>query len=126
MIPVLIGAAVGLAGAALLRGDDKPQQPDTRKRQVSEDYVLQYLRQAGKELPCKTRKVSNRGGSSGARFIPSGNLSKDFGRIEDMLDNPNVSDKFISDALSAIDQQAQWDDVVLNFIAYYRDRLSKR
>ncbi len=49
MVPVIIGAAVGLAGAALLSGDDK-KQPDTEKRQVSEDYVMRQLNRAGKDL----------------------------------------------------------------------------
>ncbi len=49
MIPVIIGAAVGLAGAALLSGDDK-KQPETEKRQVSEDYIMQQLNRAGKNF----------------------------------------------------------------------------
>lgn len=51
MIPVLVGAAIGLAGAALLSGDDKSNQPpEKEKRVVSEDYVERQLARAGKNL----------------------------------------------------------------------------
>ena len=67
MIPFIIGAAMaaampgaavagalgigaGLAGVALLGGDDKSNEPKTEKQQVSEDYVARQLARAGKKL----------------------------------------------------------------------------
>ena len=48
MIPVIIGAAVGLAGVAIFSGDDKSNQPAIEKHEVSEDYVRRQLNHAGK------------------------------------------------------------------------------
>ena len=55
MIPLIIGAAVGLAGVAILSGDDKSNQPATEKRVVSEDYVKKQLNHAGKNLSSDRR-----------------------------------------------------------------------
>ena len=121
MIPVIVGAAaVGLAGAALLGGNDKPKQPVKEKRQVSEDYVMKQLARAGKNLQGAS--------ASGTRFIPSGDFGADFEKIENMLASPNVNDEFISEALNAIEQQAerQWSDRALNLVADYREKLRQR
>jgi len=125
MVPVIIGAAVGLAGAALLSGDDK-KQPDTEKRQVSEDYVKWQLDRAGKNI--ETPSTPRRGSLSDMKFIPSGNFGADFEKIENMLASPNVSDKFISHALQMIESRAKidWNDQALNFVAYYREKLRNR
>ena len=110
MIPVLIGAAVGLAGAALLSGDDKSQQPDTRKRQVSEDYVSQYLRQAGKGLPCKTRKGDD--------------FSDEFARVDSLLARSAHVDQ-IRNELHSIERTAKnlRDVTALSKVAEYYDRI---
>lgn len=53
MIPVIIGAAVGLASVAIFSGDDKSNQPVTEKHEVSEDYVRRQLNHAGKSFSTK-------------------------------------------------------------------------
>ena len=134
MIPVIIGAAALAAGAAgyALGKSDTPKKvvvnTVTQKAEVSEDYVKWQLDRAGKDLSQGGSKISDRGSSSGMRFVPSGNFSDDFEKIENFLGNPNVDNDFISDALDSIEQRAehQWDDKALNFVAYYREKLRYR
>ena len=124
MIPVIVGAAaVGLAGAALLGGNDKPKQPVKEKRQVSEDYVMKQLARAGKNIPTNATPST-----SGMKFACSGDFGADFAKIENMLASPNFNDEFISEALNAIEQQAerQWSDRALNLVADYREKLRQR
>lgn len=118
MIPILVGAAVGLAGAALLSGDNKSNQPpETEKRQVSQDYAMRYLNRAGKHLQDDSSTAAQ-----------SDDFSEDFARIENMLVNPNVNYVSIKNELESIRLKAKrrHDDKALNFVAYYRDKLSKR
>ena len=64
MIPVIIGATIGLAGVAIFSGNDKSNQPVTEKHAVSEDYVRRQLNHAGKS------------------FSPGGNSVADFAKLE--------------------------------------------
>lgn len=117
MIPVIVGAAaVGLAGAALLGGDDKSKQPVKEKRQVSENYVMQQLARAGKNIETDTQAT------------PSEDFSADFKRIENMFVNPNISYVSIKNELESIRLKAKRrnDDKALNLVADYRKKLGKR
>lgn len=134
MIPVIIGAAALAAGAAgyALGKSDTPKKvvvnTVTQKAEVSEDYVKWQLQHAGKGLPQGDKKISKRKSSSGARFIPSGNFSDDFEKIENFLGNPNVDTGFISDALDSIEQRARnfGNEKAINFVEYYRYKLLYR
>ena len=123
MIPIIVGAAVGLAGAAILSSDDKPKQPVKEKRQVSEDYVMRQLNRAGKNLqksPVESLQSSG--------FVCSNSFSKDFGRIDDLLSKPNISNEYIADALNKIERRAKThrNNTALNFVKDYRKKLRYR
>ena len=113
MIPVIIGAAVGLAGAALLSGDDK-KQPETEKRQVSEDYIMQQLNRAGKNFsaiqqtnfPAVQQSDENTIQYFREQHDKKHNdyeLEKAFSNIEKKIAQPNRNNKAIKKKLFAIE-----------------------
>lgn len=129
MVPLLIGAAAVAAGAALM-SDDKPEQEAvTRNKQnISEQRVKQRLNRAGRSIKTIEQGIPNSQTSSEMRFFCSGDFGTDFEKIENMLNSSNVDNDFINNALDAIEERAYQfgDDKVLNFVEYYRHKLSLR
>ena len=62
------------------------------------------------------------------KFIPSGDFSADFEKIENMLASPNVNDEFISEALNAIENAARRKSFqgTVTLVNHYREKLRKR
>ena len=132
MIPVLVGAAaVGLGAALLSGGDDEPEPAVTQKKKyLSKKQAQQFeqrLNRAGRRIKTVGQGVPNFQASSG-RSTSSGDFSADFERVENMLDNPNVSYLSIENELESIKLRANQlnDEKALNFVAYYREKLNNR
>ena len=75
MIPVIIGAAVGLAGVAIFSGDDKSKQPEIERHEVSEDYVKRQLNRAGKNFSPDNNFSAN---FAGIKNVTAKNMDKRF------------------------------------------------
>jgi hypothetical protein len=129
MIPLLIGAAAVGLGAALM-SDDKPKEEAVTQNKIhlTDKQVERRLNSAGRRIKTVGEETPNYPSSSGMHFIPSGDFSEDFGKIENMLDSPNIGDEFIDEALGSIEKLAMrnWNDQALNFVAYYREKLRNR
>ena len=126
-VALAAGGGVGFA----LGKDNKPEQVIVKKAEISEDYVKWQLARAGKNIETNTQAApptQQRGSSSDMKFIPSGDFSADFEKIENMLASPNVNDEFISEALYAIEGEARRKSFhgTLTLVDYYRDKLHKR
>ena len=133
MIPVIVGAVALAAGAGVgfaLGKNDKPEQVIVKKAEVSEDYVKWCAERAGKNIETNTQAAppaQQSNSSSGMKFIPSGDFSADFEKIENMLASPNVSNEFISEALYAIEGEARRKSFqgTLILVGNYREKLRK-
>ena len=127
MIPVIIGAvALAAGGIGFALGKDnkpKPEQIVVKKAEVSEDYVKWCAERAGKNLQKSPVEPLR---SSG--FVCSNSFSKDFGRIDDLLSKPNISNEYIADALNKIERRAKThrNNTALNFVKDYRKKLRYR
>ena len=133
MIPALIGAAVIGAGVILL-SDDEPKQSATQSKhrltKSEEQQKIRRLKNTGRiKAVGQTTNTSQSNRSSSSNRVASDNdFGRDFERIENMFHNPNINRITIKNELETIRLRAKrrGDDVALNFVDYYRDKLRNR
>lgn len=94
--------------------------------QTALNFVAAYREQLSNRRISSSQR--QHGSASGMKFIPSGDFSADFEKIENMLASPNVSNEFISEALYAIEGEARRKSFqgTLILVGNYREKLGKR
>ena len=105
MIPLLIGAAAVGLGAALLSDDEPEHQEVTREKHYLNSGEGRRIERSGRVKTIgESESALNAASSSSMRFVCSGDIEKDIEKIDNMFESPNVSEKFIIQAITTFEK----------------------